>query len=103
MPTRRALAIALALWLTTGVFGVRGEERAVVRQFGRVVDDRLEPGLRLTLPWGIDRVDRLKVREQKRLNVGFERPDAALGRRADPGQREFLTGDQNLVNIELLV
>src|SRR5205807_5837929 len=51
----------------------------------------------------IDRVDRLKVREQKVISVGFELPDALLGRRPARAQTEFLTGDQNLVNIELLV
>src|SRR5947209_4164737 len=87
----------------TGVYVVRANEQAVVRRLGRVVDDRVGPGLHVGLPWGLDRVDRLRLREQKRLTVGFEQPDQALGRPVDPAQREFLTGDQNLVNVELLV
>src|SRR5437764_12761706 len=103
MPARRVLLIGLALWLLTGVYMVRVDEQAVVRRLGGVVADHVPPGLHLGLPWGIDRVDRLKVREQRRLNVGFEFPDQALGRAADPVLREFFTGDQNLVNVELLL
>jgi modulator of FtsH protease HflK len=103
MTNRRTIAIALALWLLTGVYIVSVDEQAVVRRFGAVVADRVPPGLHVGFPWGIDRVDRLKVREQKRLNVGFEFPDQALRRPVSPGRREFFTGDQNLVNIELLV
>jgi membrane protease subunit HflK len=99
---RRLLALGAALWLLSGVYVVRADEQAVVRRFGRVIEERVPPGLHLALPWGVDRVDRLKVREQKRLTVGFEAADRALGRPAMPGQREFFTGDQNLVNIELL-
>ncbi len=103
LPPRRLLGGAFALWLLTGFYMVRVDEQAVVRRFGGVVGDRVGPGLHLGLPWGIDRVDRLKVREQKRLNVGFEFPDQALGRPSDLSKREYFTGDQNLVNIELLV
>jgi membrane protease subunit HflK len=103
MLTRRIVLVALVLWLATGVYIVRANEQAVVRRFGAVVEDRVPPGLHVALPWGIDRVDRLKVREQKRLTVGFEPPDEALGRPVNPGRREYFTGDQNLVNIELML
>jgi len=97
------MAALLAAWLLTGIYIVRVDEQAIVRRFGAVVVDHVPSGIHLALPWGVDRVDRLKVREQKRLSVGFEAPDQALGRPANPLMREFLTGDQNLVNVELLV
>ena len=99
----RLAGAALLLWLLTCVTIVAVDEQAVVRRFGAVVSDRVPPGLHLGLPWGVDCVDRVKVREQKRITVGFEIPDTVLGRQATPAQREFLTGDENLVNIELLV
>src|SRR5579871_2858291 len=91
------------LWLLTGFYGVQVDEQAIVRRFGAVVADRVSPGLHLGFPWGIDRVDRVKVREQKRLSIGFELPDQALGRPVTPARREYLTGDNNLINVELLV
>lgn len=100
---RRTVLIAAALWLLTGVYMVRVDEQAVVRRWGAVVADHVPPGLHFGLPIGIDSVDRLKVREQKRLSIGFELPDDVLGRSVNPVRREFFTGDQNLVNIELFV
>jgi len=97
------MGLACGLWLLTGIYMVRVDEQAVVRRFGGVIADHVPPGLHLGLPWGIDRVDRLKVREQKRLNVGFEFTDATLGRPGNTAYSEFFTGDQNLINIELLV
>jgi membrane protease subunit HflK len=99
----RAISILAALYLLSGFYVVRANEQAVVRQFGRVVAERVPPGPHYRLPFPIGRVDRLKVREQKVISVGFDIPDALLGRRPGRVQTEFLTGDQNLVNIELLV
>src|SRR2546423_9546851 len=74
IPPRVALVIA-AVWLLTGITIVQVDEQAVVRRFGAVVAERVSPGLHVGLPWPIDLVDRVRVREQKRLNVGFEFPD----------------------------
>jgi modulator of FtsH protease HflK len=99
----RAILLILALYLLSGAYVVRANEQAVVRRFGRVIAERVPPGPHYHLPFPIDRVDRLKVREQKVISVGFDLPDSLLGRRPARVQTEFLTGDQNLVNIELLV
>jgi membrane protease subunit HflK len=85
------------------VYAVGVDQQAVVRRLGAVVDDHVPPGLHVGLPWGLDRVDRLKVREQKRLTVGFEAPDALLGRPVNPARSEFFTGDENLINLDLLL
>jgi membrane protease subunit HflK len=98
--TRYLLILALAAYLFTGLAQVGPEERAVVRRFGRVVA-RPGPGLWVGLPWGIDRVDRVPVRAVREVEVGY---DPALWTDAPgtpPGQ--FLTGDQNLVNVRLVL
>src|SRR5947209_6500002 len=99
----QAIGILAVVYLLSGVYVVRANEQAVVRRFGRVVAARVPPGAHYRLPFPIDRIDRLKVREQKVISVGFDLPDALLGRQPTRGQTEFLTGDQNLVNVELLV
>ena len=93
------IAIVLAAYLLTGIAQVRPGERAVVRRFGRVVAQPV-PGLWFGLPWGMDRVDRVPVNFVRRLQVGF-RPDADENTITPAGQ--LLTGDQNLVNIEVAV
>src|SRR6478672_10857738 len=94
---RYLLLLALLAYLATGVYQVGPEERAVVRRFGKVVA-RPGPGLGFGLPWGIDRVDRVPVRTVRQLRVGYD-PETAGETGAPPGQ--MLTGDQNLVNVQL--
>ena len=89
--------VALTAYCLTGVAQIRPEERAVVRRFGRVVA-RPGPGLWIGLPYGFDRVDRVPTAVVRRVAVGY-RPESAD--EAPAGQ--FLTGDQNLVNVQLAV
>jgi membrane protease subunit HflK len=97
---RYLLALLLVAYLLTGVSQVGYDERAVVRRFGRVVA-RPGPGLWIGLPWGIDRIDRVQVRTVRQLAVGYN-PDDATDTAAAP-QGQLLTGDQNLVNLRLVV
>jgi modulator of FtsH protease HflK len=92
-------AALLAGYLLTGVAQVRPGERAVVRRFGRVVDQP-SPGLWIGLPWGMDRIDRVPVNFVQRLLVGFQ-PEAEETSFMPPGQ--MLSGDQNLVNIQTAI
>ena len=96
---RYLLALAAIAYLATGVYQVGPDERAVVRRFGEVVA-RPGPGLGFALPWGVDRVDRIPVRAVRQVRVGYN-PDA-LDSSATP-QGQMLTGDQNLVNVQLVV
>jgi membrane protease subunit HflK len=80
---------------------VRPQERAVVRVFGRAVLDAVPPGVHWRPPWPIGRHDRVQVQRVRSLSVGFTSVDRALGKPA-PAAAEFLTGDENLINIELM-
>lgn len=96
-----AIVVFLAS-LLTGVSKIEPGERAVVRRFGRVLDEKPEPGLYIGLPWGIDRVDRIKVDLRRSVQIGYalsEEDDWGLT--TPPGQ--LLTGDYNLVNIQATV
>jgi membrane protease subunit HflK len=91
--------IGAAAYLLTGVYQVGPEERAVVRRFGHVVA-RPGPGLWVGLPWGIDRVDRIPVRTVRQLRVGYDAETA--GEEGTP-TGQLLTGDQNLVNVQIVL
>jgi membrane protease subunit HflK len=94
------LLIALVAYLATGVYFVQPDEQAVVRRFGRVLPAASEPGAHFGLPWGLDRVVRIKPREAKRVVIGpLQVAGDAVGR--PPSQ--FLTGDRNLVNVRATV
>ncbi|MEO7142038.1 MAG: FtsH protease activity modulator HflK [Bryobacteraceae bacterium] len=101
-PVRRAAWIFGALWLASGVYIVSTNQQAVVTRFGAVVERRVMPGIHLSMPWPIDRVTRLKVQQAQRLVVGGDMSDAVLGR-TNPLLSQFLTGDQNIINMRVVV
>ncbi len=94
---------ALALYVMSGVYAVGPEQQAVVTRFNRVVTKGMLPGIHYHLPWPIERVTALKVLETKRLTIGIEMTDQVLGRRASERPAEYLTGDQNLLNVQMAV
>src|SRR5205823_297253 len=92
----------LALWILTSVYLVAPEQQAVVTRFGSVVEPRVMPGIHLSLPWPIDVVSKLKVQQLQRLVVGGDIPDGVLGR-TQPLQSQWITGDQNIINMRVVV
>ena len=101
MPRLRYLfLLAFVLYLLTGISQVRPEERGVVWRFGQVVA-RPGPGLYVGLPWGIDSLERVPVRTTQQLTVGYNLENWSDIAGTPPGQ--FLTGDHNLVNVQLVL
>jgi hypothetical protein len=94
---RRWIIVMLFAYLLSGVYFVAPDQQAVVVRFGQVVAKSLAPGVHYSLPWPIESVYKLKVLETKRLTIGIEMPDQALGRVAAENPTEYLTGDQNLI------
>src|SRR5262249_42736028 len=95
-----AAAAVLVSGVVTAVTQVQPGEIAVVRRFGRVLDDRPGPGLYVGLPWGIDRVDRVSVERVREGRVGYL-DESPAGDSAPAGQ--LLTGDHNLVNVQVVL
>ena len=95
-------ALLLIGWLATSIYIVPADQQAVVTRFGRVVEPRVMPGLHVALPWPIDRVARLKVRQAQRAVIGGDVADGVLGR-SEPLKSQFLTGDQNLIHMRTVV
>ena len=101
-PDLRRLTGLAALWLLTGIYFVPTDRQAVVTRFGAVVDARVLPGVHYALPWPIERATRLKVRQLQRLVIGGEAADLVLGR-TQPLAAQFLTGDQNIIQMRVVV
>jgi modulator of FtsH protease HflK len=97
---RQGVWYVLGLWLLSGIYIVQTDQQGLVTQWGRVVEPRILPGIHYALPWPIDKVYKLKVRELRRRVVGGEIPDTVLGRQASSS--EFFSGDQNLLNIRVV-
>lgn len=101
-PWRKIAGALLVLWLLTGIYLVAADQQAVVTRFGRVVEPRVMPGIHLSLPWPIDRVTKLKVQQQQRFVIGGDLSDGVLGR-TDPLISQFVTGDQNIIHMRVVV
>jgi modulator of FtsH protease HflK len=99
---RRVPWALLALWALSGIVLVPTDQQAVVTRFGAVVEPRLLPGVHYALPWPVDRVTRLKVNQQQRLVIGGEPADLVLGT-TGPLASQFLTGDQNIIQMRVVV
>jgi membrane protease subunit HflK len=104
VPSRRNQIVGgvVLLWILTSIYIVRTDQQAVVTRFGAVVEPRVMPGIHLSMPWPIDRVTRLKVQQLQRLVVGGDPADAVTGR-TQPLQSQFLTGDQNIISMRVVV
>ena len=100
----RHIGTALAtLWLLSGVYVVPTEEQAVLTTFGALANDQVTPGVGWHFPWPVGQVNKLKVRELKRAFIGGEVADEANAIPADPVLSQFLTGDQNILNVRAVV
>lgn len=94
------IAFALIAYGATGIYFVQPEEQALVRRCGRLLPLPRQPGAHMGLPWGWDRVDRIRPRQVKRVTVG---PLNLGGELAGSSSSQFLTGDRNLINVRASV
>src|SRR5439155_19225879 len=68
--------------------------------FGSILRDKPGPGLYIGLPWGMDQVERVPVGRVRRVTVGQAPPDGEEDRSTPPAG-QLLTGDHNLVNLQV--
>ncbi|MGH7199502.1 MAG: protease modulator HflK, partial [Planctomycetaceae bacterium] len=107
------LLLLLPAWLATGFYIVGGNEKAVVRRFGRVVSSGGTPHLRESgwhydLPWPFARIDRVNTGEIRTVTVGAAQSVAAgdaefLPETDDSARSQFLTGDKNVLHLQISV
>ena|SRR5690554_414417 len=101
------IVIGLLILLGTGLYTVDPEEVGVIRRFGKYTHTT-EPGLRFKIPFGIDRVTKIKVKYVYKEEFGFRTLD--VGSAATRySQRDFsdeslmLTGDLNIADVEWII
>jgi modulator of FtsH protease HflK len=109
-PTRRGpsptvfVAIALALWVASGIYIVAPDQRGIVLRFGRVVRET-EPGPHYHLPWPVEQVLRPSVTAIRKKEIGFRTVDVGPPARYRDVDAEalMLTGDENIVKLDFIV
>lgn len=100
------MAVIGIIIISTSLVTVSTEENAVVLQLGRY-ERTLDPGLSFVLPFGVEKVYKIPVERQLKLEFGYRTEPASSKTRYSA--RNFteeslmLTGDLNLAEVEWVV
>ncbi len=99
-------ALLLIILLVSSFYTVQADEVGVIRRFGAYVRTT-EPGLHLKLPWGIEKVTKVKTQRVFKQEFGFRTVQAGI--RTEYSAHDFeieslmLTGDLNAALVEWIV
>ncbi|MCK4272012.1 FtsH protease activity modulator HflK [bacterium] len=112
--------LVLLLWFSSGLYQVGPGERALVFRFGRLLDASGQgPGLRVHLPWPVERARKIPVNIIRRIEIGFR--TQLIASAADmrsyqwesrhvigkyikkPEESIMFTGDENLIDVNTIV
>ncbi len=98
------LGILIALWGLSGIYTVEPDEQGVVLRFKKL-HDVVEPGLHYHLPPPIEVVIVKSVTKVYRDEVGFRTidPGPPARYRDIPKEALMLTGDENIIDVEMVV
>lgn len=108
---RWLLLLALIAYAVSGMYKIGQDSVGVLTRFGKIVEPAVTPGLHYKLPWPIDRVHILPVREVKTLVIN----DFSSAFSQSEGGKSYLfykktglepyaiTGDDNIVGITLVL
>jgi membrane protease subunit HflK len=102
------LVLAGLLLLITGYYQVEPDEVGVVQRFGRFVRTT-DPGPHLKIPFGVEKVTKVPVKRQLKMEFGFRTLRAGVQSQFDTTSPEvtqeamMLTGDLNVAVVEWIV
>ncbi len=101
------VAVFVLILILTSVYQISPEELGVILRFGQFVRTT-EPGLHFKLPLGMEKLIRVPVQRQLKLEFGFRtaRPGIRSEYRVTPETAKealMLTGDLNVVVVEWIV
>jgi membrane protease subunit HflK len=88
------LILAIMLYFISGIYSVKSSEMAILQRFGKMIDDKIQPGIHYSLPWPIDSVVHIPMRKVRRLVIDdfTERKNAYS-----------ITGDNHLINLQCII
>ncbi|MBW6515211.1 MAG: FtsH protease activity modulator HflK [Candidatus Cloacimonetes bacterium] len=100
------ILIGILIILSTGLYTVNPEEVGVIQRFGKYIQTT-DPGLRFKIPFGIDKLTKVRVRYVFKEEFGFRTLE--VGARTRYSQQDFsdeslmLTGDLNIADVEWII
>jgi membrane protease subunit HflK len=99
--------LVVAILFLTSLYQVGANERGVLLRFGRYAKT-VNPGLHLKIPFGVDRVEKVKVDLIYKEEFGFRTVRAGRRTQYEKGRHHLdvslmLTGDLNIADVEWVV
>jgi membrane protease subunit HflK len=94
----------VVVWLLSGIYIVRPDEQGIVRRFGKAIKVT-QPGPHYHLPRPIERINKVKVKQVRRIEIGFRtvNPGPPAQYRFVPEESLMLTGDEQIVDAQIIV
>jgi len=95
------LGVLVVLYIASGIYVVQANEVALLRRFGALREETVTPGIHYRIPWPVDRVDKIRIKEVKRMEVGFS-PDLGDSR-YEALLPYCITGDKNIIHTHFAI
>ncbi|MBW2472617.1 MAG: FtsH protease activity modulator HflK [Deltaproteobacteria bacterium] len=96
------VAIALVVWLFSGIYIVDEGKQGVVLRFG-AFNQVTMPGPHWRIPYPVDQVEIVDAEQRRFVEIGYRTGGAGQSTVAVPREALMLTEDENIVNIKLAV
>ena len=100
------------LYFLSGIYSVSQNEIGVHLRCGRIVNETVQPGIHYRLPWPVDRVEKVAVRQVKRMAIEeFWEVSRSKGQTLSPDSFKAatgldsycITGDNNLAMVSCVI
>ncbi len=114
-----AIITGLIIYILSGIYVVETDEQGIVKRFGKETGIKSEPGIHYHLPWPIEKVVKTRVTQVNRMELGFrlekvpyrgdmspelwESVHGTGDYRKKPDESLMITGDENIVDINLII
>jgi len=86
--------LSIILYFISGIYSVKSSEMAILQRFGKMIDDKIQPGIHYALPWPVDSVVHIPIRKVRRLVIDdFTEKKNAYS----------ITGDNHLINLKCVI
>ena len=102
-PWTLLLGAAIVLYLASGVHTVARDEEGVALLFGAPWGERFGPGIHYVPPPPFGKWRTVRAESAYQMSVGFKIADRVRGKDATPEESEFLTGDTNILAVEMVL
>ncbi len=98
--------LAVIIFIFTGLYTIDPEEVGVIQRFGQYIDTT-EPGLHFKIPFGVDKLTKVKVKHVYKEEFGFRTLQSGVQTKYSARSYDYesimLTGDLNIADVEWIV